>query len=221
MVRINVIKSFACGLLAAMLLVLTSGCQTTNSSPVYQPVDGNYSGPTGGTSNVATAPPLGATSDKFNVGDLVVVSFSGLSEPLPDHQERIKDDGTITLPFIGAMKATGKSSGELQRDIRTKYIESKIYPENLNVTVRGQERYFFVQGEVRNSNRFIWSEGMTVLKAITSAGNFTEFARRSKVSVTRLDGRKFTVNCDKAITNPELDLPVYPGDTVHVPRRFL
>jgi polysaccharide export outer membrane protein len=162
------------------------------------------------------------SSEKFNVGDLVVVNFSGLSDVMiPPHEERVKEDGTITLPFIGSVVARGKGPGELQKEIRAKYVEGKIYPANLNVTVKGQERSFFVDGEVRMPNRYVWAEGMTVLKAVASAGGFTDFAKRSKVTVTRMDGRKFTINCEKAMENPELDLPVYPGDRVLVPRRWI
>ena len=59
-----------------------------------------------------------------------------------------------------------------------------------------------------------------MLKAIASAGGFTDFANKKKVKLTRVDGRTQTVNCVKALDNPSLDLEVYPGDKIHVPRRL-
>ena len=61
---------------------------------------------------------------------------------------------------------------------------------------------------------------MTVLKAIATAGDFTDFAKKTKVQVTRADGRKINVNCVKAQRDPKLDVPVFPDDTVFVPRRY-
>ncbi len=67
------------------------------------------------------------------IGDLVVVNLSGLPETIPPHEERIKEDGTITLPYIGAVKAAEKTPGELQNEIHDLYVP-KIY-SHLTVTV--------------------------------------------------------------------------------------
>ena len=56
-------------------------------------------------------------------------------------------------------------------------------------------------------------------KALQSAGDFTDFEKKKKVRLKRPDGTSAIVNCVKARENPKLDLPVYPGDTIFVPRR--
>jgi protein involved in polysaccharide export with SLBB domain len=61
---------------------------------------------------------------------------------------------------------------------------------------------------------------MTVTRAIATAGGFSPFANRKKVLLTRVDGKKFTINCRRAVLHPEDDLPVYPGDVIYIPRRF-
>lgn len=208
MVRMNLIKAWAGGLLAALVLCLLAGCGTTGPKT------------DGGMFNQTSPPPV-ASAGTFHVGDLVIVTFSGLSEPIPQHEERVKEDGTITLPQIGAIKAEGRTSGELQKDIRSKYVDGRLFSSSLNITVKGQERYFFVKGEVNRASSYVWAEGMTVLKAIASAGDFNDFANRKKVTVTRVDGRQFTINCDKAQRDPKLDLPIYPGDTINVPRTWM
>ena len=216
MVRMNLIKSMAGGLFAALVSTLLAGCASTDSNGGYKPADGTNA------ALQAVAPPPVTSVGTFNVGDLVIVTFSGLSDVLiPEHQERVKEDGMITLPQIGEVKAAGKTTGELQKEIRTKYVGGRLYREGLTVTVKGQERFFFVKGEVNRPSSNVWAEGMTVLKAIASAGDFNDFANRKKVTVTRVDGRQFTVDCKKAQRNPKLDLPIYPGDTIDVPRGML
>jgi len=80
---------------------------------------------------------------------------------------------------------------------------------------------FYVDGEVKSPGpKLYMGQPVTVLKAIASAGDFTDFAKRTKVTLTRLNGKKQTINCDKARKDPRLDAPVYPGDTIHVPRRI-
>ena len=184
------------------MLLLVSGCATTGT---------NTTGGTGGD-----LPPV--DYDKLRSGDLVTLTFQNAPD-LGAHEERIKDDGTITLKHIGAVQAEGKTVGELQREIHAKYVP-KYYP-NLVVTVRAEDRFFFVDGEVKIPNRYVYAGQQTVLRAIATAQGFTDFAARDRVELTRVDGKKFIVDCKKAQKKPELDLPVYPGDRIMVPRRLL
>ena len=75
-------------------------------------------------------------------------------------------------------------------------------------------------GEVKVPGRHAYSGRMTVTKAIASAGYFTDFARKTKVRLIRVNGKKETIDCVKAEREPSLDLLVYPGDSIHVPRRL-
>jgi protein involved in polysaccharide export with SLBB domain len=60
---------------------------------------------------------------------------------------------------------------------------------------------------------------MTVLRAIASAGGFTDFANRDKIELRRPNGEKYLIKWKKALENPKLDVPVYPGDQVTVHKR--
>jgi protein involved in polysaccharide export with SLBB domain len=91
--------------------------------------------------------------------------------------------------------------------------------KTLTVTVKIQERYFWVGGQVRFAGQKPYLSQMTVLKAIQAAQDFTDFADRTSVMLTRADGTTVIVNCKKALKNTKLDLPVYPGDRIHVPQR--
>ena len=63
---------------------------------------------------------------------------------------------------------------------------------------------------------------MTVLKAIQTAGDFTDFSRKTQIQVIRANGHKEKlVNYNKALGNPKLDLPIFPGDQVIVPKRHI
>lgn len=156
--------------------------------------------------------------DALRVGELIVIEFSGVSDPPPRHEERIKTDGHVTLPSIGPVQAAGLTRGALEKAIHDKYVPN--YYRQLTVIVRNEGRFFYVKGQVNNPGQFPYLKEMTVLKAVAVAGDFTDFAKKTRVVVTRADGRKFTVNCIKAQGDSRLDLPIFPDDTIEVPRRY-
>jgi protein involved in polysaccharide export with SLBB domain len=152
----------------------------------------------------------------INIGEPLIIVFSDLPVPLQPFEERVKEDGTITLLHNQTFQSAGKRRGDLEREIHDRYVPS--YYVNLTVTVKQMGRFYFVDGEVKQPNRYIYEGRTTVLSAIASAGGFTDWANKKKVLITRADRRKETVNCTKALQKPELDLEIFPGDKVHVSR---
>ncbi len=169
-------------------------------------------------------PPAEASSDpdkvaRLHIGDAIAVSFSGLPDPLEAENPTIKEDGTITLPEIGRVKAAGKTPGELEDAIHDLYVP-KVYT-HLNVTVKtSSDRVYYVRGEVKAPGRLLYTGSITVSKAITSAGDFTDFASRSDVVLTRANGDQFKLNLNKILAGDLPDPPVYPGDQIEVKRRI-
>lgn len=152
-------------------------------------------------------------------GDPIKVVLSGISDPPQPHDEQIKEDGTITLPNLSPIKAQGKTTGELQKEIHDKYVPA--YYKRLTVTVSTERRVYYVQGQVRSSGRQEYLGPTTVLKSIATAGDFTDFANRRKVALTRADGTRIIVDCIKAAKDSTYDLQVFPGDKIEVPMRGL
>ena len=172
-------------------------------------------------SESAGQPQASVEAVHFRIGDQVTVTFSGLppSDLIPPHDERIKEDGTITLPLIGAVKASGKAPGELQKEIQDLYVPK--YYLRLTVTVKSQDLVYSVGGEVRNPGPKVYVGETTVTKAIQAAGDFTDFANKKKVRLTRAGATKpITVNCVDAQKDSSKDPQVFPGDKIDVPRRL-
>lgn len=160
------------------------------------------------------------TSDTLQIGDVVKITLSGppdMDSELPAEQ-KVKENGTVSLKYIGSVKAVGLTAGQLEKAIHDAYVP-KFY-KHISVVVVADNQFFYVSGEVKNPNRHPHVSELTVTKAIASAGGFTDFAKRSKVTITRLAGKQETIDCDKVLKDPTLDLPVYPGDKIHVPRRW-
>lgn len=91
--------------------------------------------------------------------------------------------------------------------------------QTANSNANSENRWFYIGGEVKTSGRLAYTGKLSVLEAIITAGGFTDFANRRKVQLVRAkDGSTVTLDCNKARGNPELDLPVNPGDKIIVPR---
>jgi protein involved in polysaccharide export with SLBB domain len=203
-------KLFVHGLFTSATVVLglvLTGC----SSPSPDPLLGSPS-PRGATSTVNVA--------RFHVGDAVSVTFSGSPTQIPEHAESIKEDGTLTLPLIGSIYALGKTAGELQNEIYTNYVPK--YYVRLNVTVVSGNRVFYVGGEVNShGQRMQYTDGLTVTKAIQSAGGLTDFANHGKVWLIRANGgQRIQVDYDEALKTPAKDPPVYPDDQIVVAKKI-
>jgi len=162
--------------------------------------------------------------DPLRVGDEISITLNaGINPPLPAIVTEIKGDGTISLPDLGSITALNKTPGDLENEIRTNYVPA--YYTRMSVTVAAMTRYIFVGGEVNMSasgGKQPYTGPITVTQAIRAAGDFNPFARKKRVQLRRAQtGKTLIVNCVKAIDHPELDLWVYPGDTIYVPRRVL
>ena len=203
---------FVLGILGGGLFL--TGCLTTQTH-VYTPLNGlPESGSESGASQLS---PEKQGTAIFHPGDQVTIIFSP-QDIIQPFQETIKDDGTITPPYLGPIVAAGKSSGDLQRELQKKYDE--IY-RNLTVTVQSKERYFYVYGEVKQAGPCLYLGDTTILQAISAAHDFTDFAKKKAVQLTRAGSDKtIRVNCVKAQQDPKANIPVYPGDTIYVPRRL-
>lgn len=198
-----------------LAVLLASGCATKKEPVVFlsDPIATNA--PAGKTSQ-PTVSTVSKQPGVLDVGDEIIVYYS--DPALQPHDERIKEDGTVTLQLVGAVKAAGKTPGQLQKELQALYVPKYYQPGRLTVTVKTQDQYYYVGGEVRMSGPKVYPGAMTVTKAIQTAGDFTEFANKKKIRLTRADGTTITVNWKKANHDPNLDPPVFPGDKIQVPR---
>lgn len=156
--------------------------------------------------------------DFFQVGDQVMVTFSGASSldtPIQPYRDTVKDDGTITPPNLKPVVAAGKTPGQVQKELQEKYNE--LY-QHLTVIVIPTDRFYYVTGEVKAPGPRPYLGETDIIKAISAAGDFTDFANKKKVRLTRANGRTQVVNVKKILDDPQFDVPVYPGDKIYVPR---
>ena|SRR5579871_2394305 len=182
---------------------------------------GLFGGSTSQNPKVAKASNAQSAAGKLRVGDEIVVRLDtgvtqagGQSDTPSD--VTIDEDGNISLPLIGRLKAEGLTASELAERVQANYVPR--YYVRCTATVLIAQRFYYVGGEVKNPNRFQWSEDTTLLKAINTASGFTDYANRRKVQLVSGQGAPQFFDCDDLQRNPAKDVPIRPGDTITVPR---
>jgi protein involved in polysaccharide export with SLBB domain len=182
--------------------VLMTGCET--AQPDYVDTDMQT------VKGVAVA---------LHTGDTIQISFvaPGSEKIFQPHEERIKEDGTISPPEIGSVRAAGKTAGQLQTDLQKEY--DKLY-RNVTVTVKAGDRFYYVDGDVKQPGPKPYLGETDVVKAIAAGGGFTDFAKQSKIRLIHPNGRTQVINYGKAIEDSAYNPSVYPGDKIVVPRRI-
>jgi protein involved in polysaccharide export with SLBB domain len=153
-------------------------------------------------------------------GDMVTISFTDIPPPgMPEFRQRIPDDGKLSLPLLDtSVQAAGKTGYQLEQELKGLYVPR--YFVRLTVSVKSDERWYYVGGEVRTANRYPFSGEITVLRAIDTAGGFGDFANRKKIELRRANGQVHMLNQNDVLKNPQKDLPVFPNDQIIVHKRF-
>lgn len=189
--------------ITTLIATVLVGCVTTDGQP-----------------NVAVTNTNGRVVDDyqiFRVGDKIKIEFSGSEQiRIQPIETEIKDDGTVSFEHIGAVKVEGKTARDVEKAVREAYVPK--YYKQLNVVVSSPERVYYVGGQVKQPGLRPYLGRVTVLQAIAAAGDFTDFADKKSVVVTRPSGQRVVVDCKKAISKPSLDIEVFPNDRVHVPQ---
>ena len=90
--------------------------------------------------------------------------------------------------------------------------DARVLPDDLIVVA--QARKFYVNGEVKTPGSFVYEKGLTVHKAVTLAGGFTDKAAKTSTKVLRLiNGKEQTIEIS-------LEAQVLAEDIIVVPQRF-
>ena len=121
--------------------------------------------------------------------------------------------GWVTVPLIGAVKARGRTTADLEHSIRAKLGTQYVKDPQVTVDIQ-QNRPFFILGEVKTAGQYPYVSGMTIKTAGAIAGGFSERANERKAQITRrINGLV------ERLDVPD-DYVVQAGDTVYVYERF-
>ncbi|MFP1130235.1 polysaccharide biosynthesis/export family protein, partial [Asticcacaulis sp. W401b] len=115
--------------------------------------------------------------------------------------------GTISLPLIGEVKASGLTVTELQESVAKSYGNGYLKDPKINFEVLNF-RPFYILGEVNKPGEYPYSTGLTVVNAVARAEGYTYRADTRRVFIKHANQQS------------EVEVPlgtsvlVAPGDTI-------
>ncbi|MCX5724507.1 MAG: polysaccharide export protein [Nitrospirae bacterium] len=148
---------------------------------------------------------------KLGVNDIIRVQVFG-EEGLTT-ETRISGEGRIVLPFIGALNTQGLTVKETEELIMVRLADGYFKNPRVSVYIT-RYRSVFVSGEVKKPGAYPYEEGLTVLKAATMAGGFTDKASTGRIKIKRQKDK------EEETLSVILQDPVFPDDIVVVPQSF-
>lgn len=173
----------------------------------------------------------GSDSWNYHVGigdvlDVVVWDHPELSNPSGASRTpvesglRVQSDGTFFYPYVGQIRASGRTPEAIRTELAEKLKEFIPSPQLVVRVVGYNSQTASVTGEVGKPSRIpLNSSALTLLDAINEAGGLTETADARQVTVRR-SGRSYVVDLQAFLrqgigsNNPVLR----NGDVVSVPR---
>lgn len=141
------------------------------------------------------------------------ISVSVFDEPdLSLSKTRVSANGSISMPLIGQVQVKGLTIDEAEAEITRLYLGDYLKKPDISISIV-EYRQFYVNGEVDKPGGYSYREGMTIQRAISLAGGFTERASRNKIRLMR-------ENDPNNVSSVSLNTPVQPGDVITVEESF-
>lgn len=181
-------------------LVLLFGIAACQSSPIGQ--------------TVANSDPISErTVQEYRLGASDQLRVTVFGEPELSGEYLIDGTGVVSLPLIGDINALNLSVREFQNRLEARYADGYLREPRVNAEVMNF-RPFYILGEVRTPGEYPYSNGLTVLNAVATAGGFTYRANESVILIKSADdSEEYRVKLDPGTK-------VLPGDTIRVIERF-
>ncbi len=135
----------------------------------------------------------------------------------------VRPDGRISVPLVNDVEAAGLTPEELKEVVTERLSEYIATPVVTVVVMGANSRAVTILGGVVRTGKIGINQRTRLTEAISSAGGFTPFANKKRVSVLRLrpDGEmdQFVFNTVAFIKGKAPGTNVYlrPGDTIVVP----
>ena len=129
-------------------------------------------------------------------------------------EQMVGADGNIQVPFVGAIKAAGRSTAQVQADI-VKGLQGKANQPQVVVRVlRNTTSNVTVVGEVATSVRMpLTAKGERLLDALAASGGVRQPVGKMSLQLTR-GTQVLSLPLDIIIADPAQNVYLQPGDVV-------
>lgn len=170
--------------------------------------------------NAYSVPEEGAAVADYRVAPMDVVDVTVYDAPNLSRAAQVSAAGVISLPLIGNVKATGRTTDQLQVDIAERLKKDFMQSPQVFVAVKEyNSQRVTVDGAVAKPGVFPLKGKTTLVEVVAQAGGLNDMGSPSGVYVLRqVDGKKMAARFDlNEIRKGQKEDPVMrAGDIVMV-----
>lgn len=128
--------------------------------------------------------------------------------------QMVAADGTITVPFAGAIPVAGKLPQEVEKEIVRRLTGKANQPQALVRVTHNASANVTVVGEVAQSQRMpLTTKGERLLDAMAAAGGVKQPVGKTTIQLSR-NGQVFAMPLDAIIRDPRQNIMLRPGDVL-------
>lgn len=145
-----------------------------------------------------SVPDEGEAAADYRVAPMDVVDVTVYDAPNLSRAAQVSAAGVISLPLIGNVKATGKTTDQLQADIAARLAKDFMQSPQVFVSVKEyNSQRVTVDGAVVKPGVFPLKGKTTLVEVVAQAGGLNEMGSPSGVYVLRkVDGKKMAARFD-------------------------
>lgn len=164
-----------------------------------------------------------ATAD-YRLGPRDGVEIEVFEVPELNAELRVADDGSITLPVVGSVPAAGLTAGELAAEIQRRLEADYVNRATVRVALTEVlSKTVTVLGAVARPGALGHPGTWTVLEALSAAGGLTsDHGNHVRIQRHAANGLsdQISIPLEDLVerADPQLNLPVFPEDLIHVER---
>jgi polysaccharide export outer membrane protein len=162
-----------------------------------------------------------AQTESLTIGPGDVLHLKVLEAPELEQSARVSDAGTLTLMLGGKVQVAGRTPAEAALAIEQALIEGHyvLTPHVSVTTEQTATQNVTILGQVRSPGSYPIGTPRPILDVLALAGGLNELAQR-KVTIQRHSTKERVEFVLSNSANAALDanVPVFPGDTVIVPK---
>jgi len=159
---------------------------------------------------VSTSTFAADNSYRLSTGDHIKITVYG--EDDLTLEATLDDDGIINYPFLGEVAIEGMTINTLERYIHKHLKGDYLISPNVHVNIE-QYRPFYINGQVKNPGGYPYQPGLTIQRAISLAGGFTERASKKNTFIVHEKQSEKRIRATP-------HMKVNPGDIITVEESF-
>ena len=176
-----------------------------------------------GSSLRAQANPATDQAYEYQIGAKDLLQISVFEVPELNITVRVSENGMISLPLLGEIRAEGLNRLQLEKELATRLEKNYLKDAQVTIFIKEfQSKKVSIMGAVKNPGMLDLIGRQSLLQVISMAGGLSEQASDTVVIFRQFKsgpGLSLTIKLDELLlkANPKYNIPIFPGDIINVP----